>query len=138
MGIFGGEKKGNGHGAVDSVLGEKAKFKGELISAGAVSISGEFEGKIASEDEVIICRGSHIVGDVSGGNVVISGRVDGNITALHGLEITKSGRVHGDLTGGKIIIEDGSSYRGKVKVETGAGSEDLPKKDAAVGQIPAF
>ena len=124
MGVFGKEKKDIGHGAVDSIIGEKAKLKGELFSSGAVSVNGEFEGKISSEGEVIIARGSKIIGNVHGGNVIVSGRVDGNISASQTLEITKSGKVHGDLTGGRIIIEEGSSYRGRVRVEAGAKEEE--------------
>ena len=129
MGIFTREKKPIGHGAVDSIIGEKAKFKGELVSSGAVSVNGEFEGKISSEGEVIIARGSKIVGNVTGGSIIVSGKVDGNITAEQNLEITKSGRVHGDLVGGRIVIEEGSSYRGRVKVETGQAEEEKEEKE---------
>lgn len=117
MGIFSGEKRTMEHHAVDTIIGEKAKFKGELSSSGSVSINGEFEGKLKTEGELIIARGSKVSGNVQGGSVIVSGRVDGNITASQSLEITKTSRVHGDLTGGKIIIEDGSSYCGRVRVE---------------------
>lgn len=129
MGIFGREKKPVIRGAVDSLIGEKAKFKGELISSESVSVNGEFEGKLSAEGEVIITRGSKVAGNIQGGNVIISGKVDGNITASQTLEITKSGKVHGDLVGGRIIIEEGSSYRGRVRVETeGAEEEEEEKK----------
>ena len=117
MGIFGAEKKPIIGGPVDSIIGEKAKFKGEIISSASISINGEFEGKVITESEVILAAGSKVVGDVQAGGVIVSGKVDGNIVASHTLEITKSGRVHGDLTGGKIIIEEGSSYSGRVRVQ---------------------
>lgn len=119
------EKDGvdQGHGAFDTIIGGKARFKGELNSGGAVCVNGEFEGKLSAKGELLIAPGSKIIGDVSGGNVTVSGKVEGNITAAHALEITKTGRVHGDLIGGKIVIEEGSSYRGKVKVE--AGKEEV-------------
>ncbi|MFH1825778.1 MAG: polymer-forming cytoskeletal protein [bacterium] len=117
MGIFGGsDKKEIIEGAFDTVIGKKAKFKGELNSAGGVSISGEFEGKLNAEGDLIIAQGSKVAGEIKGGCVVVSGRVDGNIVAVHNLEITRTGRVNGDLTGGRIVIEEGSSYRGKVQV----------------------
>lgn len=140
MKIFGTEKKSEAHGAFDSIIGEKAKFKGELKTSGAVRVNGEFEGKLSAEGEVIVSRGSRIVGDVQGGRVVISGRVDGNITSSQSLEVTKSGRVHGDLMGGCIIIEEGASYHGKVKVESKAGKEDvlLVDKEFVNEEIPSF
>jgi cytoskeletal protein CcmA (bactofilin family) len=120
MGFFGieFEKKPLEQGALNTILGDKAKFKGELVSSGSVSVSGEFEGKINVHGEVIVAAGSKVVGEVRGSVVVVSGEIDGNIWASESLEISKNGRVHGDLTGGKIIIEDGSSYRGKVRVES--------------------
>ena len=121
MGLFGREKKK--FEGIDSVIGEKANFKGEIITSGSVNINGEFEGKIKAEGEVILSPGSRIVGDIHGGVVIIAGRVDGNITAIESLEINRSGRVHGDLIGGKIIIEEGSSYHGKVKVESETAEE---------------
>jgi cytoskeletal protein CcmA (bactofilin family) len=131
MGIFKGEKKANSHGAVDSIVGEKAKFKGEIISSGAISVNGEFEGKLFADGEVMIARGSKVTGDVRAGSVVVSGKVNGNIAASQSLEITKSGKVHGDLTGGRIVIEEGSSYRGKVSVEAQeVGEEEIVEEEA--------
>lgn len=139
MGLFGieMEKKQNAEGAFDTIIGEKAKFKGELSSSGAVRVNGQFEGKLTASGELIIAPGSKITGDVRGGSVIVSGKVDGNITASHSLEITKSGRVHGDLAGGKIIIEEGSSYRGKVRVESSAGpSEVEPAEEQPAEEQP--
>jgi cytoskeletal protein CcmA (bactofilin family) len=137
MGIFGGEKKPMDHGAVDTIIGGKAKFKGELSSGGAVSVNGQFEGKISSKGEVIISKGSKITGDVNANHVIVSGKIEGNIVAAQGLEITKSGRVHGDLTGGKIVIEEGSSYRGRVQVESTGQAEEEATEEAVEEEILA-
>lgn len=129
MGIFGGDDKQVEHGAVDSIIGGKAKFKGEMVSSGAISVNGEFEGKLTAKGEVFIGRGSKVVGSVTGGSVIVSGKVEGNITAAQNLEISKSGRVHGDLVGGRITIEEGSSYRGRVRVESGANEEEEQQEE---------
>jgi cytoskeletal protein CcmA (bactofilin family) len=126
MGFFNLESKRDNPymGSVDSIVGEKAKFKGEISTTGSISLNGEFEGRVDSTSEVIIARGSKMRGDVYGASVIVSGTVDGNITATQTLEIAKTGRVHGDLTGGRIIIEEGSSYQGRVKVEGEGETED--------------
>jgi cytoskeletal protein CcmA (bactofilin family) len=105
-------------GVVGSVIGENSKFKGEFTTSGSINVNGEFEGVIRADREVIISPGGKVTGEVYGGSVVISGHVNGNITAKEGLEIGKSGRVQGDLKGGKIVIEEGSSYQGRVVVES--------------------
>ena len=125
---------------VDSIVGQNAKFRGEILSSGSLNINGEFEGKIRAEGEIIVSPGGKIVGEVHGGSVVVSGLVEGNISARDNLEITKSGRVHGDLTGGKIIIEEGSSYYGRVKVNIGIASETTAgeqEESKALG-VPEF
>ena len=128
MGIFGTESKIAESAAVDSIIGSKAKVKGELVSAGSININGEFEGRVESKGDIIISRGSRVVGDVIGGNVTVSGKVDGNIYAKQALEITRSGRVSGDLAGGKIIIEEGSTYRGRVNVNSEQAEEEVVSK----------
>ena len=125
MGLFGGDNNETvSGGAVDTIIGDKAKFKGEISSAGSIRVNGEFEGKLETKGELIIGRGSKVTGSVAGGSVIVSGKVDGNILAGSSLEITKSGKVHGDLVGGRIVIEDGASYRGKVTVQQGAEAAD--------------
>ncbi len=105
---------------IDSVIGKRARFKGEISSSGSINITGTFEGKLAADGEVIVSQGGKVEGEITGGQVSVSGEVDGNITAGETLEICKSGRVHGDLFGGKIVIEEGSSYQGKVRVHSAA------------------
>ncbi len=136
MGLFNLEKNIVASGAVDSIIGAKAKLKGELVSRGSISVNGEFEGKLAADGEVMIASGSRVVGDIYGGSVVVSGKVDGNIAASQTLEITKKGRVNGDLIGGRIIIEEGSSYCGRVKVE-GKGGMDNEVIEEAVEIVEA-
>jgi cytoskeletal protein CcmA (bactofilin family) len=123
MGLFGsvpaGSKRIPIFEGVDSVIGHKAKFKGELHSTGSINVVGELEGKVRADGEVIISAGGKVNGEINAGNVVVSGLVEGNITAIETLEITKTGRVHGDLIGGKILIHEGSSYHGRVKVNPG-------------------
>ena len=107
---------------IDSVIGKRAKFQGELHSSGSVNVAGHFEGKLRVEGEIVLSQGGKVSGEIQGGSVIISGTVEGNITAKDTLEITKTGRVHGDLLGGRIIIDEGSSYQGRVKVHSSLGN----------------
>ncbi|MBU1027291.1 MAG: polymer-forming cytoskeletal protein [Candidatus Margulisbacteria bacterium] len=136
MGLFNIEKNIAASGAVDSIIGEKAKLKGELFSRGSISVNGEFEGKLAADGEVLVAAGSMVIGDIYAGSVVVSGKVDGNIAASQTLEITKKGRVNGDLIGGRIVIEEGSFYCGRVKVE-GKGSANNDVIEEAVEIVEA-
>jgi cytoskeletal protein CcmA (bactofilin family) len=114
-------------GGMDSIIGENARLKGELISKGSVNVAGEFEGAVRADGEVIISTSGKVVGELHGGTVSVSGRVDGNIFAKETLEVCKTGRVHGDLSGGRIIIEEGATYHGRVKVESGEPEQPPPQ-----------
>jgi cytoskeletal protein CcmA (bactofilin family) len=120
MGIFSDKSTHNKrHGlfeGIDTIVGQKAKLTGELVSTGPVNIAGNFEGRITSDSEVIIAHGGKVRGEIHAAKVVISGMVEGNVYSSETLEITKTGRVIGELIGGRIIIEEGSSYQGKVSV----------------------
>jgi len=135
MGIFGGKK--NPHsGPIDSVIGKGAKIRGEFSSSGSISIDGEFEGKLSSKGEIILSPSSKVVGEIQTSSAIIAGKVTGNIIASKVLEIDRSARVHGDLVGGKIIIEDGATYRGKVRVEGEGSKEEPPVEEEASALEP--
>ncbi len=140
MAFFGmdAEKKALNHGPVDTIIGNKAKIKGEISSSGGVSISGEFEGKIQVSGELILSPGSKISGEIRGGHVIVSGKVEGNIVADHVLEITKSGKVSGDLVGGKIVIEDGASYSGRVRVVGKEEEIEIVEVESTTGEPQPF
>jgi len=114
-------------GGMDSIIGENARIKGELISKGSVNVAGEFEGAVKADGEVIIAPSGKVVGELHGGTVSVSGRVDGNIYAKETLEVCKTGRVHGDLSGGRIVIEEGATYHGRVQVESGPSAAEPPQ-----------
>jgi cytoskeletal protein CcmA (bactofilin family) len=120
MGMFSAAKRAPIIGSgMDSVIGENARLKGELVSKGSVNLAGEFEGAVKADGEVIVATSGKVVGELHGATVSVSGRVDGNIYARETLEICKTGRVNGDMTGGRIVIEEGAAYHGRVKVEAG-------------------
>lgn len=121
---------------MDSVVGQSAKFRGELVSKGPVSINGEFEGKVLVEGEIIVSSSGKVIGEIHGANVVVSGRVDGNITAKETLEISRTGKVHGDIVGAKVVIEEGASYHGRVKVVSGATDENVESPPAPPQDSP--
>lgn len=122
MGIFnnlGGKSLAAMREGIGSVIGENAKMKGEFTTTGSVNIDGEFEGILKAGREVVVSPAGKVSGEIEGNSIIISGKVDGNIRVKETLEIAKTGKVNGDLSGAKIVIEEGSSYHGRVTVETG-------------------
>jgi len=116
MGIF-RKSKSIDYGVINSIIGEDAQFKGEINTKGAIRISGEFEGKINAQSDVLVSEGSKITGNITGKRIIVSGEINGNIVAFGSLEITRNGRVYGDITGERLIVDEGAIYKGRVNME---------------------
>lgn len=101
---------------VNSVIAEGVVLKGEVKSLGSIFVSGEVEGALASDGDIIISEKGKIVGNLKGQRVIVSGNVEGNIVCKNGLEIKKTGKVRGEIVCDKLFVEEGATYVGKVKV----------------------
>ena len=94
-------------------LGSKAVFKGELNFKNTLCIDGEFEGKLTTDDQLIVEEGGVVLADIEGGIVICKGRIRGNITASQKVEIHSTGKVLGDVLSPALMIELGAVFNGK-------------------------
>ena len=97
-----------------------AEFSGVLKSPGTVRIGGQFDGRIESEDYVILSRSARVHADIDAEAAVISGEVRGNVTARRKITLDSTARVTGDLTTPGIVIEEGARLKGRITI----GGED--------------
>jgi cytoskeletal protein CcmA (bactofilin family) len=104
-----------------------AVFSGVLRTRGTVRIGGEFEGRIESEDYVILSESARVHADIDAEAAVISGEVRGNVTARRKITLDASARVTGDLCTPGIVIEEGARLRGRITI----GGEDDAIESAA-------
>jgi len=116
MGI--GAKKRDDYNAIDCVIGENSKLKGEFHTKGSMHVSGEVEGKIQADGDIFLAETASIKGDIEGARISVSGKVVGNVHAHAGIEIAKMGQVEGDINTPRLTIEDGANYKGKVNIGT--------------------
>lgn len=97
---------------VVTMLGAGTKLVGEVSCAGTIRIEGSIEGRVFSEDSIVLLDSGAIKGDICAGQVIISGEVRGNIKAIDRLEITSHGKVIGDITAPRICIHEGVLFEG--------------------------
>ncbi|MFH0886817.1 MAG: polymer-forming cytoskeletal protein, partial [bacterium] len=102
---------------INSIVGESAQIKGDVNSKGSLRISGEIEGNINAQGDILVGEKGRVKGDIIGRKVIVAGEVMGNIDAANGLEITRTGKVYGDISGDKLVVDEGAIYQGKVKME---------------------
>jgi cytoskeletal protein CcmA (bactofilin family) len=101
-----------------------ADFSGVLKASGTVRIGGQFDGRIESEDYVILSRSARVHADIDAEAAVISGEVRGNVTARRKITLDATARVTGDLTTPGIVIEEGARLKGRITI---GGDDDAPE-----------
>ena len=97
-----------------TVLGSNAVFKGELTFNDTLCIDGEFEGKLTTDDKLIVDEGGVVLADIEAGIVICKGRIRGNITASQKVEIHSTGKILGDVHTPALMIELGAVILGRV------------------------
>ena len=96
-----------------TILGTNAVFKGELTFKDTLCIDGEFEGKLTTDDKLIVDERGVVLGDIEAGIVICKGRIRGNIIASQKVEIHSTGKILGDVHTPALMIELGAVIHGK-------------------------
>ena len=100
---------------IQTIIGQHAKFKGELTFEGAVRIDGDFEGNISAKNgaTLIVSEVANITGEVDVPNLVLHGTICGNVRAGESMKMTSSGRLKGDVEYKMISLAEGASINGR-------------------------
>ena len=105
-----------------SIVAKDLTIAGDLKAEGVIRIEGRVVGNVHAGDQVLLCEGGIVEGDVLAREAVIGGRVHGCITGEERVELQASAMVHGDIVTRRLLIQEGSRVNGAMKME-GAGSE---------------
>ena len=106
-------------------MGEDTVFNGSLNFDGTVRIDGKFEGKVITEDTLIISEKGHLMAEISAGTVICMGRVEGTIVASKKVEIHSTSKVLGNIKSPAIDIELGGTLDGNCNM-TGKEKKIIP------------
>ena len=103
-----------------SIVAKDLTIAGDLQAEGVIRIEGRVVGNVHAGDQVLLCDGGIIEGDVVAREAVIGGRVHGSIAGEERVELQASAIVHGDILTRRLSIQEGGRVNGAVKME---GSE---------------
>ena len=106
-------------------IGEDTVFNGSLNFDGTVRIDGKFEGKVITEDTLIIGETGHLMAEISAGTVICMGRVEGTIVASKKVEIHSTSKILGNIKSPAIDIELGGILDGNCDM-TGKETKIIP------------
>ena len=97
---------------IKAYKGKDTVFNGSLNYDGTVRIDGKFEGKVITEDTLIIGESGHLMAEIHAGTVICMGRVEGTIVASKKVEIHSTSKVLGNIKSPAIDIELGGILDG--------------------------
>ena len=101
---------------VDALLGKNTSFSGTLVFDGVVHINGNFEGKIKTNDTLVIAELGKVNADVDAGVVKIYGDFQGTIVAANKVEMFKPAKVQGTIKTPNIRMEEGVIFNGSTEM----------------------
>ena len=126
---------------IKAYMGEDTVFNGLLNFEGTVRIDGKFEGKVMTEDTLIIGETGHLMAEITAGTVICMGRVEGTIVASKKVEIHATSKVLGNIKSPAIDIELGGILDGNCDM-TGKETKIIPlvkneeMKNTSANQTP--
>lgn len=114
-----------------TIVGERAKLEGTVISAGSLRVDGKVTGEIRADGDVMLTETSTVEADIRAKNVLVSGSFVGDIVVQGKAEVTKSGRVQGNIASASLVIQEGGVFIGQSKMGSGEGERETPAAAAS-------
>jgi len=105
-----GKKQMRKDAAADKIkafLGTGSQFEGTLVFEDIVRMDGTFNGKITSNDTLIVGETAQIEADISVGTLILSGRFKGQISAGVRVELRAPAQVEGSIATPSLMVEEG-------------------------------
>ena len=106
---------------IKAYLGEDTVFSGTLSFNGAVRIDGKMDGKINSDDTLIIGENGVLEADIVAGTVICRRKIKGTIKASKRIEIHNNSVVVGAISAPALLVEDGALFDGTCEMTGNEG-----------------
>ena len=98
---------------IKAYMGEDTSFNGSLSFTGTVRIDGNFQGKVSTDDTLIIGEKGILEADIQAGTVICKGKVRGTIVAKEKVEIHASSQMVGNVIAPQLYVELGAVFDGQ-------------------------
>jgi len=102
--------------AVNTIIGEGTRMKGDVTVEGSIQVDGEFEGAVDATDTLVVGETGKVEGDANVANAVIGGRMYGNVIASGKIELKRGSQLLGDIKTRGLVIEDGVVFQGNCQM----------------------
>lgn len=111
---------------IDTLVGQKAVFKGDLEFSGGLRVDGHIKGNVIAQDDsnstVVVSESGEVEGNITVPHVIINGTINGNIKSGGRVELQAKSRINGDVHYKAVEMELGASINGNLVCEPAGGS----------------
>lgn len=106
---------------IDTLIGQKTEFKGDLEFTGGLRVDGKIKGNISATDKgnstLVLSELGEVHGNIMVPHVIINGSVKGNVTSRGKVELQAKAQITGDVHYRAIEMELGSTVNGNLVCE---------------------
>ena len=107
---------------IDTLVGPKTHFKGDLDFTGGLRVDGKVNGNISALDNsnstLVLSEQGEINGNINVPHVIVNGVIKGNIKSTGRVELQPKAQVVGDVCYKAIEMELGSTVNGNLVYAT--------------------
>ena len=116
--------------SIDTLVGQKTTFKGDLEFAGGLRVDGVVKGNVIATGDgnstLVLSEMSEVEGNISVPHVIVNGTVKGNISSNGRVELQAKSQIIGDVHYKAVEMELGATINGNLVCEP--AKSDTPLK----------
>ena len=101
---------------IKAYLGTDASFKGTLNFEGTVRIDGKFEGKVTTNDTLVIGETGDVKAELDVGVLVCKGQLKGTVMASKKVEMHPASKITGDVQTPALSLDLGAVIDGHISM----------------------
>ncbi|MCG6872822.1 MAG: polymer-forming cytoskeletal protein [Gammaproteobacteria bacterium] len=117
---------------IDTLIGEGAELKGDIIFSGGLRIDGKIRGNVTAKGDsssmLVVSDKGEVDGSVNVPHVTINGAVNGNLNSSGTVELQPNARITGDVNYRQLKMELGASVNGNLACDRDKPSAASPLK----------
>lgn len=109
--------------SIDTLVGQKTVFKGDLEFSGGLRVDGHIKGNVIATGDgnstLVLSELGEIEGNVSVPHVILNGVIRGNVKSNGRVELQTKAQVHGDIHYRAVEMELGATINGNLVCDSG-------------------
>ncbi|QFU22591.1 polymer-forming cytoskeletal protein [Shewanella eurypsychrophilus] len=115
MGLLGKNSRATGELTTTTVIAKGCHIAGELRLSGHIQIDGFIEGKMNTQQTIIVSNEGRVKGELWADKLIVSGLVEGNCYA-DTIQILANGKINGKIYSDNLSIELGGCFLGETQL----------------------